>query len=140
MEMKNVTENGPNPFFLFLFNLMGTRFVQVHLEKSTRAFRNKITNGCGAQNCLHQQYKLQTDFTRGTMLLHLANNAVRTQIHNGLFQKQGSYRQGYGRSEVDSLLRRSRKTLATQSEVLEMLEDKKDMWFGGLEDDSPKVK
>ena len=74
------------------------------------------------------------------MLLHLANNAVRTQIHNGLFQKQGSYRQGYGRSEVDSLLRRSWKTLATQSEMLEMLEDKKDMWFGVLEDDSPKVK
>ena len=68
MGTKNVNENGPNPFLLFLFNSTGTRFVQIHLEKSTRAFRNKIINGCGARNYLHQRYKLQKDFTRGTTI------------------------------------------------------------------------
>ena len=34
MGTKNLYENGPNPFFGFFFNLMGTRMVQIDIEKS----------------------------------------------------------------------------------------------------------
>ena len=75
------------------------------------------------------------------LLLHLANEAARTQIHNDLCQECGGYRQGYGRIEVHSfLLRRRERTLAARSAVLEMLEVKEDRWFGRLDDDSAKVK
>ena len=78
------------------------------------------------------------------LLLHLANNTTRTQIHNNLCQECGGYRQGYNRIEVHSfLLKRRESTLAARSEVLEMLEVKDDVsnrWFGRLDDDSPKVK
>ena len=44
-------------------------------------------------------------------------------------------------TEVHSiLLKRRERALAARSEVLDMLELKEDRWFGGLEDDSPKVK
>ena len=43
--------------------------------------------------------------------------------------------------EVQSfLLKRRERTLEAGSEVIEMLEGKEDRWFGGLEDNSPKVK
>ena len=74
------------------------------------------------------------------LLLHLANDAARTQIHNDLCQKCGGYRQGYGRIEVHSfLLRRRERTLAARSAVLEMLEVKEDRRFGRVDDDSAKV-
>ena len=44
----------------------------------------------------------------------------------------------YGRIEVESLLKRRGRTLATWSVVLEMLEDKEDSWFKEFEDDYPK--
>ena len=34
MVTKNLYENGPNPFFFVLFNLMGTRMVQIRIAKS----------------------------------------------------------------------------------------------------------
>ena len=75
------------------------------------------------------------------LFLHLANNAVRTQIHNYLCQECGGFRQGYGRIEVHSfLLKRRERTLAARSEVLEMLGVKNGRWIGRLDDDSPKVK
>ena len=75
------------------------------------------------------------------LLLHLANEAARTQIHNDLCQECGGYRQGYGRIEVHSfLLKRRERTLAARSAVLEMLEVKEDRRFGRLDDDSAKVK
>ena len=75
------------------------------------------------------------------LLLHLANNAVRTQIHNYLCQECGGFCQGYGRIKVHScLLKRRERTLAARSEVLEMLGVKNGSWIGRLDDDSPKVK
>ena len=75
------------------------------------------------------------------LLLNLASDAARTQIHNYLCQECGGYRQGYGRIEVHSiLLNRRERTLEARSEVLEMLEVKKDRWFGRLDDGSPRVK
>ena len=75
------------------------------------------------------------------LLLHLANDAARTQIHNNLCQEYGGYRQGYGRIEVHSFLpKRRERTLAARSAVLEMLEVKEDGRFGRLDDDSAKVK
>ena len=75
------------------------------------------------------------------LLLHLANDAARTQIHNDLCQECGGYRQGYGRIEVHSvLLKRRERTLAARSAVLEMLKVKEDRRFGRLDDDSAKVK
>ena len=72
------------------------------------------------------------------LLLHLANNAARSQIHNYLCQECGGYRRGYGRIEVHSfLLKRRERTLAARSEVLEMLGVKDGRWFGRLDDDSP---
>ena len=66
------------------------------------------------------------------LLLHLANEAARTQIHNYLCQECGGCRQGYGRIEVHSfLLKRRERTLAARSAVLEMLEVKEDI-IGGL--------
>ena len=57
------------------------------------------------------------------LLLHLANDAARTQI------------------EVHSfLLKRRERTLAARSAVLERLEVKEDRRFGRLDDDSAKVK
>ena len=40
------------------------------------------------------------------LLLHLANKAARTQIHNDLCQECGGCRQGYGRIEVHSFYSR----------------------------------
>ena len=75
------------------------------------------------------------------LLIHLANNTARTQLHNYLCQECGGYRQGYGRIEVHSVLvKRRESTLAARFEVLEMLEVKEDRWFGRLDDDSRKVK
>ena len=75
------------------------------------------------------------------LLLNLANNAARTQIHHYLCQECGGYRQGYGRIEVHSfLLNRREIILEARSEVLEMLELKNDRWFGRLDYGSPKVK
>ena len=34
MHTKNLYENGPNPFFSGVFNLMGTRIVQIRMAKS----------------------------------------------------------------------------------------------------------
>ena len=34
METKNLYENGPDPFFLFFFDRMGTRMVQIRIAKS----------------------------------------------------------------------------------------------------------
>ena len=76
------------------------------------------------------------------LLLHLANNTARTQIHssNDLCQECGGYRQGYGRIKVHSfLLKRRERTLAARSAVLEMLEVKEDRRFERLDDDSAKV-
>ena len=67
------------------------------------------------------------------LLLHLANDAARTQIRNDLCQECGSYRQGYGRIEVHSVLLK-------RKERIEMLEVKEDRRFGRLDDDSAKVK
>ena len=86
------------------------------------------------QNCKQISHAAQ-------LILHLANNAARTQIHNYLCQECGGYREGYGRIEVHSfLLKRRERTLAARSEVLEMLEVKDGRWIGRLDDDSPKVK
>ena len=75
------------------------------------------------------------------LLVNLANDAAKTQIHNDLYQECGGYRQGYGRIEVHSfLLKRRERTLAARSAVLEMLEVKEDRRFGRLDDDSAKVK
>ena len=75
------------------------------------------------------------------LLLHLANDAARTQIHNDLCQECGGYHQGYGRNEVHSFLfKRRERTLAARSAVLEMLEIKEDRRYGRLDDDSAKVK
>ena len=75
------------------------------------------------------------------LLLHLANDAARTQIHNDLCQECGGYRQRYGRIEVHSfLLKRRESTLAARSAVLEMLEVKEDRRSRSLDDDSAKVK
>ena len=38
--------------------------VQIRIAKSVLAFRNKITNGFGAQNRLHQRYKTANGFRR----------------------------------------------------------------------------
>ena len=86
------------------------------------------------QNCKRISHAAQ-------LLLHLANNTARTQIHNYLCQECGGYRQGYGRIEAHSfLLKRREGTLAARSELLEMLEVKYGRWFERLDDDSPKVK
>ena len=63
MGTKNENENDPNSFFSsFFFILMGTRLVQIRVEKSASAFRNKITNGFGHQIRLHQRYKSANGF------------------------------------------------------------------------------
>ena len=62
------------------------------------------------------------------------------QYINNACQQCSGYRQGGGRVEFDSLLKRRGRTLGVWSVVLEMLEDKEDCWFDELEDDSPKVK
>ena len=49
MLYEKLYENGPNPFFSGFFNLMGTRMVQIRMAKSVSAFRNRTTNGFGAQ-------------------------------------------------------------------------------------------
>ena len=59
MGTKNLYESGPSPFF---FNFMGTRMVQIRMAKSVSAFRNKATNGFGAQIRLHQRYKTANGF------------------------------------------------------------------------------
>ena len=75
------------------------------------------------------------------LLLHLANNTARTQIHTYLCQECGGYRQRYGPIEVHSFLLKGREsTLAARFEMLEMLEVKDGRWFGRLGGDSPKVK
>ena len=75
------------------------------------------------------------------LLLHLPNDAARTQIYNDHCQECGGYRQGYGRIGVHSfLLKKRERTLAARSAVLEMLEVKGDRRFGRLDDDSTKVK
>ena len=71
------------------------------------------------------------------LLLHLVNDAARTQTHNYICQECGGYRQGYGRLEVHSFLLKRRKRMEARSEVLEV---KEDGWFGTLDDGSPKVK
>ena len=62
MGTKNLYENGPNNFSFLLFNLMGTRIIQIRIAKSVWAFRNKTTNGFGAQVRLHQRYKTANGF------------------------------------------------------------------------------
>ena len=125
MATKNENENGPNSFFSFiLFYFIGTRFVHFCIEKSARAFRNKITTRFGTQIRLHQRYNKISHATQ--LSLHLANNAARTQIHDDLYQQCGDYRKGYGRIHVDNLLKIRGRTLVVWSEVLEMLEDKED--------------
>ena len=62
MGTKNLYENGPNLLFSGSFNLMGTRMVQICIAKSVWAFRNKTTNGFGAQIRLHQRYKTANGF------------------------------------------------------------------------------
>ena len=75
------------------------------------------------------------------LLLHLANDAARTQIHNDLCQECGGYRQGYGQIEVYKfLLKKRERMLAARSAVLEMLEVKEDGRFVRLDNDSAKVK
>ena len=92
------------------------------------------TKAPAIQNCKRISHAAQ-------LLLHLANNTARTQIHNFLCQECGGCRQGYGRTEVHSFLLQIREgTLAARSQVLKMLEVKYGRWFGMLDDDSPKVK
>ena len=75
------------------------------------------------------------------LLLHLASDAARTQIHHYLCQECGGYRQRYGQIEIHSfLLKKRERTLEARSEMLEMFEVKEDRWFGRLDDGSPKVK
>ena len=62
MHTKNLYENGPNPFFSGFFDLMGTRMVQIRMAKSVWAFRNKTTNGFGAQIRLLQWYESANGF------------------------------------------------------------------------------
>ena len=121
---------------------MGTRMVQIRIAEFVWAFRNKTSNVFGAQIRLHQRYKTANEFRishAAQLLLHLANNIARTQIHNYLCQECGGYRQGY-MVELRSIVFYSREErVGAKSEVLEMLEVKDDRWFGRL-DDSPKVK
>ena len=51
------------------------------------------------QNCKRISHAAQ-------LLLHLANNTSKTQIHNYLCQECGGYRQGYGQIEVHSFYSR----------------------------------
>ena len=51
------------------------------------------------QNCKRISHAVQ-------LLLYLANDAARTQIHNYPCQEYGGYRQGYGRIEVHSFYSR----------------------------------
>ena len=49
-------------FFFFFFDLMGTRMVQIRIAKSVWAFRNKTTDGFGAQIRSYQRYKTANGF------------------------------------------------------------------------------
>ena len=140
MGTKNLYENGPNPFFFFQShgNENGPdSYSQIRLSVSLQDYKRiwfPDSFAPAIQNCKRISHAAQ-------LLLHLANNTARTQIHNYLCQECGGYRQGYGRIEVHSfLLKRRERTLAARSEVLEMLKVEDGWWFGRLDDDSPKVK
>ena len=138
MGTKSLYENGPDPLFCVLFNLMGTRMVQIRKAKSVWAFRKNITNGFGAQIRLRQRYKTANGFRtrrncyyiRPITLLEL--KYIVTSARNAAAIAEGMVELFfYSREE---------RTLAARSEVLEMLEVVEDRWFGRLDDDSPKVK
>ena len=78
---------------------------------------------------------MQTDFERGATITNFSPITLlefKYFVHNYLCQERGGYRQEYGRNEVDSLLNRRGRTLAARSEVLV---DKEDIWFVGLDDE-----
>ena len=141
MHTKNLYENGPNPFFSGFFNLMGTRMVQIRMAKSVWAFRNRTTNGIGAQIRLLQWYESANGFRTRCNYYYIWPMTLLEVKYIMTCQECGGYRQGYGRIEVHSfLLERRERTLAARSAVLEMLEVKEDRRFGSLDDDSAKVK
>ena len=141
MHTKNLYENGPNPFFSGFFNLMDTRMVQIRMAKSVWAFRNRTTNGFGAQIRLLQWYESANGFRTRCNYNYIWPMTLLEVKYIMTCQECGGYRQGYGRIEVHSfLLKRRERTLAARSAVLEMLEVKEDRRFGSLDDDSAKVK
>ena len=62
MGTKNLYEMDQIRFVFVFFDLMGTRMVQIRIAKSVSAFRNKTTNGFGAQIRLHQRYQTANGF------------------------------------------------------------------------------
>ena len=81
---------------------MGTRMVQIRIAKSVWAFRNKTTNGFGAQIRLHQRYKTANGFrTRRNYyyiwpIILLELKYIITSARNAAAIAM----QGYGRIEV----------------------------------------
>ena len=65
------------------------------------------------------------------LLLHLANNTARTQIHNYLCQECGGYRQGYGQIEAHNFF--SREERARWRQGLRCLRCLKLRMMGGFE-------
>ena len=142
MGTKNLYEKGPNPVFFGFFQSSGNEngpdsYIQIRLSVSYQDYKRIWCPDSFApaiQNCKRISNAVQ-------LLLHLANNSARTQIHSYLCQECGGYRQGYGEIEVHSfLVMRKERTLEARSDVLQMLEVKKDRWVGRLDDGSPKVK
>ena len=140
MGTKNVYENGPDPFFCFfsiLWEREWSRFVWPNpFERFVTRLYKRIwcpdSFAPAIQNCKRISHAAQ-------LLLRLANNTARTQIHNYLCQEMR--RLCIAKLEVHSfLLKRREGTLAARSEVLELLEVKDGRWLVRLDDDSPKVK
>ena len=129
MGTKNLYKNGPNPFFFVFFQSYGNKNSpnsynsQIRLSVSLQDYKQiwcPDSSAPAIQNCERISHAAQ-------LLLRLANDAARTQIHNYLYQECGGYRQEYGRIGVHSFLLKGReRTLAARSEVLEMLEVKED--------------
>ena len=66
------------------------------------------------------------------LLLHLPNDAARTQIHNYLCQERGGYRQGYGRIEAHSFLLKRRERWRQGARCLRCLKLRRIDGVGGL--------
>ena len=103
-----LNEHGPNAFFCFFINLMGTSFVQICIKSNTRVHFVTNYKRIWCPNPFAPAIKFCKEISHAAqLLLHYANNAARTQIHYYyICQRCGSYRQGYGRIDVDSLLKR----------------------------------
>ena len=138
-------ENGPNLFLFLFFQSYGNEngpdsYSHIHLS-----VRNNITNGFGAQICLHQRKTVNGFHTRRNCyyiwpitLLELKHSGV----HNHLCQNTAAIAKGM--VEMRSIAfysREERGRWRQRPEVLEMLKVKEDRcFFLRLDDDSPKAK